>query len=77
MSHTETADVSRYTYRVTWSVDAMDPWSLAFTTGVRPLRVEVGGEVVWADGAPTRVDGEEIRARSAEAARRLWARMEP
>ena len=63
--------------RVTWSVDAMDPWSLAFTTGVRPLRVEVGGEVVWADGAPTRVDGEEIRARSAEAARRLWARMEP
>lgn len=63
--------------RVTWSVDAMDPWSLAFTTGVRPLRVEVGGEVVWADGAPTRVDAEEIRARSAESARRLWARMGP
>jgi cytosine/adenosine deaminase-related metal-dependent hydrolase len=62
--------------RVTWSVDATDPWSLAFTTGVRPLRVEVGGEVVWADGAPTRVDAEEIRARSAESARRLWARME-
>ncbi len=63
--------------RVTWSVDAMDPWSLAFTTGVRPTRVEVGGEVVWADGQPTRVDREEIRARSAESARRLWARMEP
>ncbi len=61
--------------KVVWPV-AMDPWSLAFTTGVRPLRVEVGGEVVWADGAPTRVDAEEIRSRSAESARRLWARME-
>ncbi len=61
---------------VVWPV-AVDPWSLAFTTGVHPLQVEVGGEVVWADGAPTRVDAEEIRIRSAEAARRLWARMEP
>jgi hypothetical protein len=61
--------------RVTWSAEAMDPWSLAYTTGVRPVRVEVGGEVVWADGAPTRVDGHEVRAKAAEAARRLWARM--
>jgi cytosine/adenosine deaminase-related metal-dependent hydrolase len=63
--------------RVTWSVDDLDPWSLAFTTGVRPLRVEVGGVVGWADGAPTLVDADEIRAKSAEAARRLWAKMEP
>jgi hypothetical protein len=63
--------------RVTWTVDTVDPWALAFTTGVRPLRVEVGGEVVWADGRATRVDADEIRARSAESARRLWARMEP
>ena len=63
--------------RVTWSVDTMDPWSLAFTTGVRPLEVEVGGEVVWADGRPTRVDGDEIRAEAVAAARRLWARMDP
>ena len=63
--------------RVTWSVDAVDPWSLAFTTGVRPVEVEIGGEVLWADGRPTRVDGDEIRAKAAEAARRLWARMDP
>jgi cytosine/adenosine deaminase-related metal-dependent hydrolase len=61
--------------RVTWSVDAEDPWSLAFTTGVRPVEVEVGGEVVWADGGPTRVDGAELRAKAGEAARRLWARL--
>ncbi len=61
--------------QVTWSAEAMDPWSLAYTTGVRPVRVDVGGEVVWADGAPTRVDGSEVRAKAAEAARRLWARM--
>jgi cytosine/adenosine deaminase-related metal-dependent hydrolase len=63
--------------RVTWSVDSVDPWSLAFTTGVRPTEVEVGGEVVWADGRATRVDGDEVRAKAAEAARRLWARMDP
>lgn len=61
--------------RVRWSVDAMDPWSLAFTTGVRPLEVEVGGEVVWAGGSPTRVDEAEVRAKAAEAATRLWSRL--
>lgn len=62
--------------RVTWSYEPMDPWHLAFTTGVRPVEVTVGGEVVWADGAPTRVDGAEVRARAAEQARRLFGRME-
>jgi cytosine/adenosine deaminase-related metal-dependent hydrolase len=61
--------------RITWSMEALDPWSLAFTTGVRPLAVEVEGEVVWADGHPTRVDEGEVRAKAAEAAQRLWARM--
>jgi hypothetical protein len=54
----------------------MEPWHLAYTTGVRPLRVEVGGEVVWADGSPTRVDAAEVRAKAAEQARRLFARLE-
>ncbi len=60
---------------VTWTYAPMEPWHLAFTTGVRPRRVSVGGEVVWADGAPTRVDEAEIRAKAAEQARRLFARL--
>ncbi len=61
--------------RVTWSYAPMDPWHVAFTPGIRPLRVEVGGEVVWDDGHPTRVDPDEIRAKAAEQARRLHARL--
>jgi hypothetical protein len=37
--------------------------------------VKVGGEVVYADGAPTRVDAVEVRARAAEQAKRLHARL--
>jgi hypothetical protein len=62
--------------RVTWSYHPMDPWYLAYTPGVRPVRVEVAGAVVLADGRPTRVDPVEIRAKAAEQARRLWAAME-
>jgi cytosine/adenosine deaminase-related metal-dependent hydrolase len=58
---------------ITWSYPVMDPWHLAFTPGVRPIRIRVGGEVVFADGAPTRVDPVEIRARAAEQAGRLHA----
>jgi hypothetical protein len=54
----------------------MEPWHLAYTTGVRPLRVEVDGEVVWSDGLPTRVDAAEVRAKAAEQARRLFARLD-
>jgi cytosine/adenosine deaminase-related metal-dependent hydrolase len=60
---------------VTWSYEPMDPWHLAFTTGVRPLQVKVGGEVVFADGKPTRVDAAEVRAKAAEQAARLHARL--
>ncbi len=60
---------------VTWSYEPMDPWHIAFTPGVRPLEVKVGGEVVFADGAPTRVDAVEVRARAAEQAKRLHARL--
>jgi cytosine/adenosine deaminase-related metal-dependent hydrolase len=60
---------------VTWSYDPMDPWHIAFTPGVRPVEVKVGGEVVFADGRPTRVDAEEVRAKAAEQATRLHARL--
>ncbi|MGH9066024.1 MAG: amidohydrolase family protein, partial [Acidimicrobiales bacterium] len=61
--------------RVTWSYAPMDPWHLAFTTGVRPLRITVGGRVVLDGGRPTLVDPCEVRARAAEQARRLFARL--
>ena len=61
--------------RVTWSYEPMDPWHLAFTPGVHPLSVDVDGEVVFRDGAPTRVDGDEVRAKAREQAARLHARL--
>jgi cytosine/adenosine deaminase-related metal-dependent hydrolase len=62
--------------RVTWSYDHADsPWHLAFTPGVRALRVEVDGELVLDDGRPTRVDVDEVRAKAAEQAVRLHARL--
>jgi len=60
---------------VTWSYDPMDPWHIAFTAGVHPVEVTIGGDVVYADGAPTRVDAEEIRAKAREQAARLHARL--
>ena len=61
--------------RVVWSYEPMDPWHLAFTPGVRPLEVVVGGEVVLRDGRPTRVDPAEVRGRAREQAERLFARL--
>jgi cytosine/adenosine deaminase-related metal-dependent hydrolase len=60
---------------VEWSYEPMDPWHIAFTPGIRPLRVTVGGEVVLEDGRPTRVDGAEVRAKAREQAVRLHARL--
>ena len=60
--------------RAYWAVESTDPWHLAFTPGTSPLEVEVDGEVVW-DGEPTLVDGDEIRAKAAEAATKLRARL--
>lgn len=59
--------------RVTWSYEPMEPWHLAFTPGVRPLQIEVGGETVLRDGIPTRVDPIEIRRRADEQKNRLFA----
>jgi cytosine/adenosine deaminase-related metal-dependent hydrolase len=60
---------------VTWSYDPMDPWHIAFTAGIHPIEVKVAGETVFADGAPTRVDANEIRAKAREQAARLHARL--
>ena len=61
---------------VTWNYEPMDPWRLAYTTGVRPLRVEVDGELLLDNGIPTRVDASEIKAKAAEAAQRLFTRLD-
>jgi cytosine/adenosine deaminase-related metal-dependent hydrolase len=58
---------------VIWATDSADPWHLAFTPGVRARRVVVDGEVVVDGGVVTKVDGEAIRARAWEEARRLWS----
>lgn len=61
--------------QVTWSYAPMEPWHVAFTPGIRPLEVVIDGEVVLSDGATTRVDATEIRAKAAEQAARLHARL--
>jgi hypothetical protein len=61
--------------RVTWSYEPIDAWHVAFTPGIRALDVEVDGELLLRDGRPTRVDPAEIRARAAEQAHRLHARL--
>lgn len=62
--------------RVRWNYSGVDdPWKLAFTTGTRALDVWVEGEQVLAGGRPTRVDPDEVRARAAEQAERLFARL--
>lgn len=60
---------------VVWSYDPMDPWHIAFTPGIMPRSVTVDGEVVLADGRPTRVDVDEVRAKAREQAARLHARL--
>ena len=63
--------------RVTWSYDHVDsPWHVAFTPGTRALEVVTGdGRTLVADGRPTTVDVEEVRAHAAEQAARLFARL--
>jgi cytosine/adenosine deaminase-related metal-dependent hydrolase len=63
--------------RVTWSYDHADSgWHVVFTPGMRALDVTLDtGEQVLRDGLPTRVDLDEVRARAAEQAQRLFARL--
>jgi cytosine/adenosine deaminase-related metal-dependent hydrolase len=60
---------------VTWSYAPMDPWHLAYSPGVRPLRIERDGEILFEAGEPTRVDAQEVRAHAREQAARLHARL--
>ncbi len=60
---------------VTWSYDPMDPWHVAFTDGIRPLRIEIDGEIVFADGDCIKVDATGVRAKAREQAARLHARL--
>jgi len=63
--------------RVKWNYDHADSaWHVAFTPGVRATEV-VGsaGEVLLRNGLPTRVDINEVRAKAAEQAARLFARL--
>jgi cytosine/adenosine deaminase-related metal-dependent hydrolase len=61
--------------RVRWSAPASDPWSLAYTTDVRPVEVVVDGEIVLGPEGATRVDADEVRARATEAAATLFGRL--
>lgn len=60
---------------VTWNYPTMAPWHLAYTTTVRPIDVVIDGEKVLADGQASKVDASEIRAKAAEQAKRLFARL--
>lgn len=62
--------------RVVWSYDTIDPWHLAFSTGVRPLSVEIDGTEVLRDGVVTSVDPNEVRAKAVEAAVRLHRKID-
>jgi hypothetical protein len=61
--------------RVTWSYSPMEPWHLAYTPTVRAIDVDIDGLPALRDGVATRVDPTEIRARAAEQATRLHARL--
>jgi len=60
---------------VTWSYAPMDPWHLAYTPTVRAIDVDIDGEPALRDGRATRVDPDEVRAKAAEHAARLHARL--
>jgi cytosine/adenosine deaminase-related metal-dependent hydrolase len=61
--------------RVTWSYSPMEPWHLAYTPTVRAIDVDIDGEPALRNGVSTRVDADEIRAKAAEQAVRLHARL--
>ncbi len=61
--------------RVRWSLREVEPEYLVANTGIHPAAVMVGGRTVLADGRPTLVDADEIRAKAAEQTRRLVSRL--
>jgi cytosine/adenosine deaminase-related metal-dependent hydrolase len=63
--------------RVEFNYDHADSaWHSVFTPGMRAINVTLAsGEVVLSDGNPTRVDIDEVRAKAAEQAARLFAKL--
>ena len=53
----------------------MEAWHLAYTPTVRAIDVDVDGVPALRNGTSTRVDANEIRAKAAEQAARLHARL--
>ena len=60
---------------VVWDYEPMDPWRLAYSPGVSPVRIDVAGRTLVENGVATHVDGDEIRAKAAEAAERLFRKL--
>ena len=61
--------------QITWSYDEIDPWHLAFTSGVRPLDIEMDGKPIMKDGTFLEIDSLEIRAKAGEAAEKLFKKI--
>ena len=57
---------------VTWSYATIDPWHLAYTPTIRAIDVDIDGRQVLRNGVATLVDADEIRAKAAEQATRLF-----
>ena len=60
---------------VTWNYAPMDPWRLAFTTNTVAKDVVSESELLLDQGRTTRVDATEVRAKAAEAAIKLHAKL--
>lgn len=61
---------------VTWNYDHVESsWHVAFTPGIRCTDVVVNGKQVVKNGSPVHFDMSEIRAKAAEASRRLHERL--
>ena len=45
--------------KVTWSYKEMDPWHLAFTSGVRPVQIEIDGKHIMRNGEFLDIDSAE------------------
>jgi len=63
--------------QVRWNYDHVDSaWHVAFTPGIRAIEVIAGdGEILVANGLPTRIDLDETRAKASEAAQRLFTKL--
>ena len=61
--------------RVRWSYEPIEPWHLAYTPTVRAIDVDIDGEPALRNGVATRIDPVEVRAKAAEQAARLHARL--